>query len=662
MKKTDLTIIAGAILVLVRPIAVLADNSGTATLSAGSGFAFDSGTTTGSGDILFTGTSITFQGGAKGFNLGNIGAEYAAINATELPALTAAATAAPISASLLTVGDVFAVLTKGGNAAKVMVSASSSSSISFQYTTYGASATGGGGGGASAPTVADIQNNSSLIPVGFPNAGVAPSTLFVIHGSGLASATTVSALQDSTKGLPTTLNGATVTVTAGGKNYTPALYYAIATQIAGVMPAAVPVGPATLTVNYNSATSASFSFNVVASAYGVDVYNGNTAVATDASSGALLTPTSSGKPGQVIIIWGTGLGSDPKDSDTTYTSSPNAISTPVQVYIGGVQATSVAYSGGSVYPGVHVIGVTIPSGVSTGCYVPITIVTGSSPVVSNSPVIAIENNGGVCSDALYGVTGSQISTLTGKSTVNTGSVIVGQDTNPGTSGTPQTTDIAVANFQSTTGSSYVTTGQVSIGACTVNEILTSSGGTSTTTGLDAGTVTVTGPSGGPVTLQTIPQVVGEYVAQLPAGAIPSSGGTFAFSGTGGSGANSIGPFNTSVNFPNPLLSWTNQSAAASVTRTSGLTFQWTGGAAGSYVIMTGSSSSTSSGVSGSYTCIAPLSAGQFTVPSYVLLALPAGTGNSIVENANAYTTFTANNLDFGISIGFVVTSVNTTWQ
>jgi hypothetical protein len=35
------------------------------------------------------------------------------------------------------------------------------------------------------------------------------------------------------------------------------------------------------------------------------VYNGNTAALTDATSGALITPTSSGNSSQIVILWGT---------------------------------------------------------------------------------------------------------------------------------------------------------------------------------------------------------------------------------------------------------------------------------------------------------------------------------------------------------------------
>ena len=50
-----------------------------------------------------------------------------------------------------------------------------------------------------------------------------------------------------------------------------------------------------------------------------------------------------------------------------------------------------------------------------------------------------------------------------------------------------------------------------------------------------------------------------------------------FTGPGGA---DVGSFNATINLPNPILTWTNQSAAATITRTQGVTVNWTGGAPG----------------------------------------------------------------------------------
>jgi hypothetical protein len=158
-------------------------------------------------------------------------------------------------------------------------------------------------------------------------------------------------------------------------------------------------------------------------------------------------------------------------------------------------------------------------------------------------------------------------------------------------------------------------------------------------------------------LRPSPAFRGEYFAQLGANAIPLSGGTFTFDGSGGA---DVGPLTTTVNFSNPILAWTNQSASSSVARSSGQTFKWTGGAPGTFVIMNGSSQG--NGVSGSYSCIAPVAAGQFAVPPYIMYALPAGTGTTLVENMTMYTPFTALNLDIGFAIGYVAYVVDSTFN
>ena len=257
----------------------------------------------------------------------------------------------------------------------------------------------------------------------------------------------------------------------------------------------------------------------------------------------------------------------------------------------------------------------------------IAIVTGN--VVSNIATLPIRAGGGVCSDPQYGITGDQISTLIGQTNIKTGGVSVIQETVPGVGGAATTLSVAGGSFFQVTGASYSgaggSSGTVSIGGCVVTQTGAGQNGNGgsggTATGLDAGTITVTPPGGGPITLTTPTGFAGIYTANLAS--IPATGGAFVFHATGGTG---VGAFTATVNFPNPILTWTNQGTAATVVRSQGLLVTWDGGAPGSYVIILGSAIDTNAGVSGSYYCLAPAEAKQFTVPSYVLLSLPAGTG------------------------------------
>ena len=68
-----------------------------------------------------------------------------------------------------------------------------------------------------APAITQILNNSSGTPPGLPNYGIAPSSIFIVTGTGLADPGTPT-LQDTTApgGLPLTLNGASITVVVNG--------------------------------------------------------------------------------------------------------------------------------------------------------------------------------------------------------------------------------------------------------------------------------------------------------------------------------------------------------------------------------------------------------------------------------------------------------------
>ncbi len=646
-----ITVIA---LALALPIAALADVTGTPTLAANTALSFDTGTTsTSGGDILWSGTSMTPQGSAGAYNLGNLGlATYSTLPLSTFSALPSSFfTKSAIAIGSLPVGEVLAVKTNGGNYTKVAVTAVSGTSISLEFDTFGVN---------SGPTITQILNNYGLVPVGFTNSGIAQGSLFIIKGSGLANPTAQALpLQDSSKGLPATLNGASVKVTVGSTTTTPVFYYAIASQLALVLPSNTPVGNATLTVSYNGQTSSPAAFQVVQSAMGFDAYFGTGSglgVATNNASGALYNYTSSIPPGTTVVLWGSGLGADPT-RDTTYsTSNINQILGLSHIYIGGLDAT-IAYQGPSGYPGLNQVNVTIPQGVAPGCNVSLVGVS-SSGVPTNFLSLPIGN--GVCSDSVFGTTGTQLQNGSGQTTVNTGFVEMFQETGPATSGSgTQTSNLAIGIFESVTGASYgSSSGSVSIGGCVVVQSVSTSGSLPTVTYLDAGSLSVTGPSG---TVAMPEPTMGLYEAQLASGFI-SPGGTYTFKGTGGTGAASVGPFSTSVTFPNPPLVWSNTANFATVTRGSGATFQWTGGTPGTYVIMAGSSTGTTTGAFANYTCIAPVSAGSFTVPSYVLSALPAGTGNSTLENTSSYQSFTATGLTSGFALGGVAITVNSTYN
>jgi len=629
---------AWAVLGLLIPLSAWADLSGTATVPANSMLNLGTGAVAASGgDILFTGTTIIAQGKAGTYDNGTIYlGGFNIIGLTTLQALQPVLTQDPETP---VVGDVIAVYTNGGLYSKVLVTAISTSSITLQYYTYGAASTPAG------PAISAIQNNYSYIQAGLPNYGIAPGTIFIVTGTDLANAGPAVLQSSAAPGIPTTLNGASISVTVGGVTTHPGMYYAIPTQIAAVLPSSTPVGTGTLTVTYNGVPSSAEPIVVVPTALGLDTLYGSgtgLAVATD-GAGSVFSYSSSATPGETIVLWGSGLGADTADSDTVYTSSPHAINVPLQIYIGGILA-KIPYQGASGYPGLNQIDVTIPSSVAPGCGVSIIAVSGS--VVSNMVTVPVSAGGGACLDPALGETGQ----ITGNGSVyRFGSLGIVQATGLG-----KTTSTAGGSFLKETITAATVGGQLkSMGNCyEAQSIIMGAGVNTDETALDAGTITVTGPAG----TEPVPALAaqpGTYDAVLPAGFVTAAGGSFTFTGTGGA---DVGPFTLTLDYSNPFT-WTNMAAITSVTRSQGVTVTWTGGDTPGYVGVSGTSTAPANAngangvVAAGFFCYAPVSAGQLAVPPYILLGMPAGTGSLTVEIVTLPVTFNATGLDYGS--GFV---------
>ena len=639
--------------------------------SAAANFNFDTGAAVSSGgDITFNGTSIAPVGSAKLYSMGTTGGstEFSALSGAALVQLAGAFpfSTTPINGSSLANGELFLVHTSGGNYAKVLLTAVSSSSITFSFATYttsgstvtqGTGVTLGSGGGASGPSITMVQNNYSWVLPNAPNYGIAPGSIMTIIGAGMADNVPLVLQSSASPGIPTTLNHASVSVTVNGTTVHPGLYYAVPTLIAAVLPSSTPTGTGTLTVTYNGTPSAPVPITVVPSALGFDSLSSSgtgPSVAQDASTYALFSPTSSAKPGENIVLWGSGLGADTADSDTVYTSTPHAINTPLQIFIGGVSA-KILYQGASGYPGLNQIDVTIPANVPTGCAVSLSAVTGtgSAATASNILTMPIAAGGGTCTDPLSYVDPTTGATLSGKGTVKYGGVFIAHTTS-----STAVTDIATASFYSESGavfSGYQSSSQPSLGSCTINQYNTSNV-PPLPTGLNAGTITVQGPNGSQQ-LQSF--TTGTYLAELPTGFIPSSGGTFTFSGTGGSDVPAFS--GVGIPFFNPLV-WTNASADGTVTRSSGVPVNWTGGAPGTFAEISGNSISLATGFYGGFVCTAPVSQLTFTVPPAVLLALPAGTGSLSVSNYTYPASANIPGLDFSFKMAFASTDINATYN
>jgi uncharacterized protein (TIGR03437 family) len=467
---------------------------------------------------------------------------------------------------------------------------------------------------AASPTFTGVVNPASNIPPGLPNYGIAQGSIFVAYGAGLGPASLV---QASSLPLPSTagLAGTSITVTVNGTTVAAPMIYTLQSQVAAVLPSTTPVGTGTLNLTFNGATG-STPITVVASNFGLSTVNqsgGGAAVVTRPDY-SLIANANSAKTGDVLVLWGTGLG--PITGSDAVIPTEVDLGTPIQVFVGGVQAT-VLYRGRSASPGLDQINITVPQGASSGCSVSLVVQTGS--LVSNSTSIPIAPSGGACSDPVNAMTA--FSTLTGKATYKTGSFLLDSAailTSVNGKSTTTTQTAAAASFLQYTQAQIAASsvGFPSMGNCLVT---VSPAGTvqSSPSFLNAGTaISLTPPSGSAVTLTP---ANGSYSVSLPS----IAPGTYqASNGTGGP---DVGPFTVSFTAPPQPFVWTNQSAAtATISRTQPLTIQWSGGDPRGFVVVNLFTEFIygTSGTQVSAECAAPIIAGQFAIPASTLLFFP----------------------------------------
>ena len=246
------------------------------------------------------------------------------------------------------------------------------------------------------PTPA-IAANGVVNAASFASAGIAPGSLFSVFGANLGPA---AAVQAPGYPLATALGGTSVRVTAGGSSYDAWMVFASAGQVNAILPSGVPAGVAQVTVTYAGQTSAAPMVNIAASAPGVFFQRTggtDTAIAQNVASDTdypLNGPGSPAKPGQIVVLWATGLGAISGGDNVAPGASGDMVSLPVTITVGGVAAQRLYAGRQSQFAGVDNIYFTVPAGVTFGCQVPVSIAAGGA--AANTTTIAVTADGGAC--------------------------------------------------------------------------------------------------------------------------------------------------------------------------------------------------------------------------------------------------------------------------
>ena len=209
------------------------------------------------------------------------------------------------------------------------------------------------GAAAAQPTIGanGVVNVASYAGLGQPNYSIAQGSIFAIFGTGLGPA---AGAQVSTFPLAYTFQGVSISVSQGGASVAAIPLYVSALQINAIMPSNAPIGSNTITVTYNQQTSGSATASVVAANFGIFAANqqGNGQGVVTSAQNQTVVYTAPATPGQVVNLWGTGLGAI-NGSDTEPPPVGNILASSPTVYVGGVQVTPSYHGRSPCCGGVH---------------------------------------------------------------------------------------------------------------------------------------------------------------------------------------------------------------------------------------------------------------------------------------------------------------------
>jgi len=233
------------------------------------------------------------------------------------------------------------------------------------------------------PIVPAIASSNGIVNGASFQPGISPGSWITINGSNLAAspATWNSAIVNGA--LPTELGG--VTVSVGGLPVY--VEYVSAGQINAIAPD-VPAGPAQVIVTNSNGSSQAVNTQVAAETPAFFQW-GSYAVATHQDYSPAVkngtfagTTTVPAKPGDVIILWGTGFGATspavPSGMETPSNNTTYNTASTVSVTIGTTTTMVYGAALAPAYAGLYQIAIQIPAGLANGDYPVVATIDGAS--------------------------------------------------------------------------------------------------------------------------------------------------------------------------------------------------------------------------------------------------------------------------------------------
>jgi uncharacterized protein (TIGR03437 family) len=488
-----------------------------------------------------------------------------------------------------------------------------------------------------------ITNAASYMPAGLPDGAIAQGSIFTFFGNRLGPSVGVSA---NAFPLGTTLGGTSINVIQGTTSVAAIPVYVSNGQINAIMPSNAPIGNASIQVVNGNGKGNLAPVRIVASAFGIF-----SALGSGQGPGILQnfisqtnqpinSPTIVAQPGQVITLWGTGLG--PVTFPDNQAPQTGSLPVKTEVFVGGVSA-SIAYSGRTpCCSGTDQIVFTVPQNAPQGCWVPVYVRTAGT-TISNFVTMAIGPNANSCStDVLPQFTAGFI---TGK---RVGKAVAVRTTTREDIGVATPVDVSSEYhvsfaFEPNPGP-FPFNPAISFppqGTCTAytlyGDLLNAGPGPTlpdlapSTIPLDwGGPLQLTGPSGSKSLTFSysgarVGYLDGTISNNILLGTLFLNPGQYNLQGFGGM---DIGAFTTNFTIPQPVV-WTQQGTTTTVPRTQPLTLFWTGGDSGQVIAIIFFAIDLPSNSSYAAACLAPAGASSMTIPVDLLSNMPATRANPL---------------------------------
>ena len=205
-----------------------------------------------------------------------------------------------------------------------------------------------------APREAPSYSGTSIVNDSDNQPGpLAPNAIATLYGTGLAYVTKAITPQDIRGGvLPTVLPGTGLRILINS-NYPASIYFVSPTQVNFLVPSILLPGPATVQLVVDSVPGPLVQIVIAATAPAFFQLDQENAIATRAD-GSVVTPANPAKPGEVVVLYATGLGRTVPDAgygEVPTTAAPIAKPGDLKITLGGapVDPRQILYAG--VAPG-----------------------------------------------------------------------------------------------------------------------------------------------------------------------------------------------------------------------------------------------------------------------------------------------------------------------